>query len=83
MSEPSPPSDLRNLLRNLAQGEGLDEAYLLAGTFNLYLDSLRRRSTRTLLGPDDIFAICEVFQIILGAGEAEAGVAQLARRKLP
>lgn len=56
---------IRSILNDLETGEESDCAFIVAAGINLYQESLRRISGRTLMGPDDIKPLFEMIQNLL------------------
>lgn len=76
----APAQSLSSVLRAVASSEDTDLAFILAGTINLYHETLRRRGSRHLLGPEDIIAINSIIEILLAANGMEEELKRLAGR---
>lgn len=57
-----------SLARLDAASEG-DEAFIIAGTINLYSEAIRRRKGRILYGPDDVKALLGMIDRLLNPPE--------------
>ena len=74
---PAKPS-LRDIFSAVGLAEDLDQAHIIAGAFNLYYESIRRLGRRQLLAADDVLKICQLIEVLLGAGEMEEGLRSIA-----
>ena len=79
MTDPSRPS-ISEMLHSIIEEEDLDQAYILAEAFNLYLLAIKKRGNRHTLGPQDVQNIFTISRILLSAGELEVELAKLAGR---
>lgn len=68
---------ISDVLTNLAEGEDLDLADLLAKTLNLYQEAMRKTRLTTLLGPDDIRKAFRIFTILTEVGKMEKDFAKV------
>lgn len=60
--------------------EDLDHAKVLADVINLYLNACRRTRLSTTIGADDIGKIMQIFNLLIGVGQMERGMARLVGR---
>lgn len=80
MSEAKPAQTLSTILRAVTADEDTDIAMLLAGTINLYYETLSRRGTRRHLGPEDIVAISQILQLLFAANGLEEDIKRMIGR---
>ena len=73
---------LSELLHAVDTAHDLDQAYIIAGAMNLYTESIRRRASRSLLGPEDVFSLFSIIRTLLTAGDLEQQVREVAKRNL-
>ena len=59
------PPTMSELLENIAQSEDMDACILMAGVFNVYIDSMRRLQNRIHLGPQDMQNCLRICRVIL------------------
>ena len=69
---------ISDLLASATAAENDDELLIIAGAFNLYYESIRRLGRRQLLAADDVLKICQLIEVLLGAGEMEEGLRSIA-----
>ena len=71
-----PEPTISSIISTPAESDDLDSCFIIAGAFNLYLESLKRRANRTHLGPDDIQRVFTICRILLTAADLEQGIAK-------
>ena len=54
-----------DILANISLAEDADSAYIIACTFNLYHENLRRCHNRVLLIPDDVVNLFKILDMLL------------------
>lgn len=78
MPDPEPEIPLSSLLRSIVEQEDFDTAHCIAGAMNLYYDTIRKRSNRTVIGPEDVFRLLNIIRMYLAASDIEQGMARIA-----
>lgn len=79
--QPDQIDGISDVLANLAEGEDLDLADLLAKTLNLYQEAMRKTRLTTVLGADDIRKCFRIFTILTEVGKMEQGFAKLVSKE--
>lgn len=59
------PKTITDLLRGIDDNSDADKGYILAASFNLYLEAMRRVHGRVLLHPGDIRAVFDMAYTML------------------
>ena len=77
-TQTGPVKPLRDILAAVSDNTDLDSAHIIAGAFNLYSESLRRTGRRQHLAAEDIFKIFSMVDLLLGAGDLDAGMKAIA-----
>lgn len=75
--EAGPVDGISDVLANLAEGEDLDLADLLAKTLNLYQEAMRKTRMTTVLGADDIRKALRILTILTEVGRMEKDFAKI------
>lgn len=73
----APRPTISEMLHSIIEEEDLDQAYILAEAFNLYLIAIKKRGGRSTLGPQDVQNMLNICRILLAAGELEIELAKL------
>jgi hypothetical protein len=73
----TPRPSISEMLHSIIEEEDLDQAFLIAGAFNLYLDAMRKRGNRHLVGPEDVQNILRICRLLLAAGDVEQEIGKI------
>ena len=64
-------SAIHEAVQSIAKSEEADAAFIVAGTFNLYIETQRRMHGKRILGPEDIKVMLNMVLTLLGPRKEE------------
>ncbi len=77
MSETDSIPSITELLKSVDAGIQADDLFIMAGALNLYLDSMSKLAGRSLIGPEDMKHILQIWNLYRMVAAVENNVAQL------